>query len=86
MLAAERIHSRTPVTMIVGVVSPTREPSRQVRRTTMGEARNLEEQNIKAWNDHDSSGWVGDFSPDAELTSPGVSGSGTDIVRMFYSI
>ena len=50
----------------------------------MGEARTLEEQNIKAWNDHDSSGWVGDFSPDAELAAPGVSGSGIDMVRMFY--
>jgi predicted ester cyclase len=52
----------------------------------MGEARTLLEQNIKTWNDHDSSGWVGDFSPDADLAAPGVSGSGTDMVRMFYSI
>jgi hypothetical protein len=72
--------------MIVGVASRTREPSRRVRRTTMGEARTLLEQNIKTWNDHDSSGWVGDFSPDADLAAPGVSGSGTDMVRMFYSI
>jgi len=52
----------------------------------MGETRTLEEQNVKAWNDHDSSGWVDHFSLDAEVTAPGVSGSGTDTVRMFYSI
>ena len=52
----------------------------------MGEARALLEQNVKAWNDHDSAGWMGDFSPDAEPAAPGVSGSGTDMARLFYSV
>ena len=52
----------------------------------MGEARALLEQNVKTWNDHDSAGWMGDFSPDAEPAAPGVSGSGTDMARLFYSV
>jgi predicted ester cyclase len=52
----------------------------------MGEARTLLEQNIKTWNDHDSVGWVGEFSSDAQLAAPGASGSGTEMARMFYSI
>ena len=52
----------------------------------MGEARARLEQNIKSWNAHDSAAWVGDFSPDAHVTGPGASGSGTEMVRTFYSI
>ena len=52
----------------------------------MGEARALLEQNLASWNNHDSAGWVGDFSPDAELAAPGISGSGTEMVNMFYSL
>lgn len=52
----------------------------------MGDARSLLEQNIKTWNDHDSAGWVGEFSADAQVAAPGASGSGTEMVTMFYSI
>lgn len=52
----------------------------------MGEARARLEQNIEHWNAHDSAAWVGDFSPDAQVVGPGASGSGTEMVRTFYSI
>jgi steroid delta-isomerase-like uncharacterized protein len=52
----------------------------------MGEARALQEQNIQHWNAHDSAAWVGDFSPDAKVVGPGVGGSGTEMVKTFYSI
>ena len=52
----------------------------------MGEARVRLEQNVQHWNAHDSAAWVGDFSPAAQIVGPGASGSGTEMVRTFYSI
>jgi predicted ester cyclase len=52
----------------------------------MGEARALLEQNVSYWNNHDSARWTGAFSPNAELAAPGASGSGTEMVNMFYCL
>lgn len=52
----------------------------------MAASRALLEQNLSRWNDHDAPGWTGDFSAGASLVAPGASGSGTEMVGMFYSI
>jgi steroid delta-isomerase-like uncharacterized protein len=52
----------------------------------MGEARAVQEQNTRHWNAHDPAAWVGDFSPDAKIVGPGAGGSGTEMVKTFYSI
>ena len=52
----------------------------------MGEVKARLERNIEHWNAHDSAAWVGDFSSDAKVVGPGASGSGTEMVRTFYSI
>ncbi len=52
----------------------------------MGKTRAFLEDNVQHWNDHDVATWVGDFSPDATLVGPGVSGSGTEMARTLYSM
>ena len=53
----------------------------------MGEARTLTENYVKVWNDHDAAGWLDSFSADAALVAPGgVSGSGAEMVNMFYAL
>lgn len=52
----------------------------------MSEARTLQEQNIQHWNSHDPDAWAGDFSSDATVVGPGAAGSGTEMVKTFYSI
>lgn len=53
----------------------------------MGATRDLLEHSIAAWNQHDRSGWTGDFSSTAELSGPGgVQGSGPEIVNLFYGL
>ena len=52
----------------------------------MSEARTVQDQNIQHWNAHDSAAWVGDFSADAKVVGPGAAGTGTEMVKAFYSI
>src|ERR1051325_6882613 len=53
----------------------------------MGTTRDLLEHSMAAWNGHDRTGWVGDFSASAELWAPGgITGSGPELVKMFYSV
>lgn len=52
----------------------------------MGKTRAFLEDSVQHWNDHDAAAWVGDFSPDATLAGPGVSGSGTEMARTLYSM
>jgi len=53
----------------------------------MGDAKNLVESEVKAWNLHDRERWNADFADNAELRAPGgVSGSGREMAGRFYDI
>jgi predicted ester cyclase len=53
----------------------------------MGDAKNLVESEVKAWNSHDRERWNADFADNAELRAPGgVSGSGREMAGRFYDI
>jgi hypothetical protein len=38
----------------------------------MGNARTLEEENVRVWNAHDEPSWVNHFRPDATFRAPGT--------------
>ena len=53
----------------------------------MGQGRDLLESSVKAWNDHSYEDWAANFTDDAVFAAPGgVSGSGAETRKMFYSI
>jgi hypothetical protein len=53
----------------------------------MSNARSLQEDQIRIWNDHDEQSWVGLFDPDATFSGPGgAHGSGTEMAKTFYHI
>ena len=53
----------------------------------MGQAKDLLERNVKAWNDHQLDDWVRDFSDDARLVAPGgVTGTGPEMTKALYSL
>ena len=53
----------------------------------MGDAKNLVESEVKAWNSHDCERWSANFADNAELRAPGgVSGSGPEMAGRFYDI
>jgi predicted ester cyclase len=51
----------------------------------MGDAREAGERMPRLWNGHDISGWT-DLFADAELSGPGLKGSGAETARTFYSV
>jgi predicted ester cyclase len=51
----------------------------------MSEAREIVDRMIRSWNDHDPA-WMDNFSDDAELSAPGIEGSGSEPIRTIYSL
>ena len=53
----------------------------------MGEAKNVVESMVEAWNEHNRERWTAGFADSAELRAPGgVSGSGPEMGGQFYDI
>jgi len=52
----------------------------------MGDPREVIERAVRVWNDHDNSGWLEQFTDDAELSGPNFKASGSEAARMFYSV
>lgn len=53
----------------------------------MGEAKNVVESMVGAWNEHNRERWATGFADSAELKAPGgVSGSGPEMGGQFYDI
>ena len=53
----------------------------------MGQARDLLDRNLKAWNEHQLEAWTDNFSDQARLVGPGgVSGQGPEMTKAFYAI
>jgi predicted ester cyclase len=71
--------------MITGVTSRTLTTWIGKGEPEMGNTRTRLEQSVEHWNAHDPAAWVGDFGPDAQVAAPGISGSGTEMVRTLYS-